>query len=342
MHSTEIASAVRIGMAVGAGCRIEWDEVFAALYTAVPDTCAVQITGWDPVAQRYIVVAERGYPRSISHDLAHHLPSTRWGQQLFAAEPPLLMDDLPRSFRTSEHYEELLHPAGFEDGLSTALRQGGRQVGVLHMNAPVRGAFSEAAREFVTQVRPALAHGVDPLRCARVDALFGPEWAANRITAGGEVLPVTGRAGTPLIRDQRIVELAVRFGTLAVESLLFLWRQDGQWFRTAMVHVVDGNRSGVTVASTPYDNEHGLTAREVDVATGIVAGLGNQAIADGLVVSRRTVETYVERLLAKLGCASRGEVAGVAARAGLVKPAAGVGDVGDLARLTRGARGRWP
>jgi len=106
-----------------------------------------------------------------------------------------------------------------------------------------------------------------------------------------------------------------------------------------MVHVVDGNRTGVTVASTPYDNEHGLTAREVDVATGIVAGLGNQAIADGLVVSRRTVETYVERLLAKLGCASRGEVAGVAARAGLIKPAAGHGDVGDLVRLTRGARG---
>ncbi|HEX9335801.1 MAG TPA: LuxR C-terminal-related transcriptional regulator [Pseudonocardiaceae bacterium] len=78
----------------------------------------------------------------------------------------------------------------------------------------------------------------------------------------------------------------------------------------------------------------------MDVATGIVGGLGNQAIADGLVVSRRTVETYVERLLAKLGCASRGEVAGIASRTGLVKPA--LNDVGDLARLTRGAQPRWP
>jgi DNA-binding CsgD family transcriptional regulator len=294
----------------------------------------VQVTGWDPVGRTHLVVAERGYRKAISDDLSHVLPRTRWGGQLFASGAPLLMDDMPEHFRASPHYQEWLHPAGMEDGLSATLRIGNtRQVGVLHLNAPMRRAFGEESRDFVAQIAPVLARRVDPLRSPSLDSWFGPEWSASRVIAGAEPLPVTGRPPSPLARDPRIIELAAAFAHLPVATLAFLWHLGGRWHRATLLNVVDTNRTGTILTSTPFANELGLTAREVDVATGIVAGLSNQAIADGLVVSRRTVETYVERLLGKLGCLTRGEVAGIATRAGLVNPGAGVG---DLERLTRG------
>ncbi|WP_158890989.1 LuxR C-terminal-related transcriptional regulator [Amycolatopsis anabasis] len=341
MEPSSVAAAVRIGYAMGTAAEVEWEEMFAALADAIPEICAVQVTGWDPIARRFVVVAERGYRRSISQDLAEGLPRTRWGVQLFASRKPLLMDDMPQHFRASPHYREMLRPAGFEDGLSATLRADGRRVGMLHLNAPVRRAFDEEAREFVAQVGPALARRVDPLRCPPLDAWFGPEWTASRIVPGGEPLALTGRHPSPLADDPRIVELAVAFRRLSVGSLAFLWPGDIGWHRAMLLHIVDTNRTGVVVASTPFANELGLTGREVEVATGIVAGLSNQAIADELVVSRRTVETYVERLLSKLDCSSRGEAAGVAVRAGLVRPSPG-GGVGDLPRLTRGAHTTWP
>lgn len=338
MERAKVSAAARIGYALGTSADVEWDEVFAGLTDAIPAMCAVQVTGWDPVDRGYVVVAERGYRKSISDDLCHGLPRTRWGGQLFASGTPLLMDDMPEHFRASPHYQEWLHPAGLEDGLSATLRVGnGRQVGVLHLNAPVRRAFGEQARDFVAQIGPVLASRVDPLRSPSLDARFGPEWTASRIVPGGEPLRLTGRNPSPLAHDPRIIELADTFARLPVGTLAFLWQIGGEWCQATLLHVTDTNRTGVIVASRPFANELGLTAREVDVVTGIVAGLSNQAIADGLVVSRRTVETYVERLLGKLACATRGEVAGIAARAGLVKPGTGVG---DLTRLTRGSE-RW-
>jgi DNA-binding CsgD family transcriptional regulator len=334
MERAKVSSAARIGYALGTSGDVEWDVVFGALADAIPEMCAVQVTGWDPVGRSYVVVAERGYRKAISDDLCHGLPRTRWGGQLFASGVPLLMDDMPEHFRGSPHYLEWLHPAGLEDGLSATLRVGGgRQVGVLHLNAPFRRAFGEEARDFVAMVGPVLARRVDPLASPQLDGRFGPEWTASRVVPGGEPLPLTGREPSLLARDPRIAELVDVFLRLPVGTLTFLWQLAGEWHRVTLLKVVDTNRSGVVLASTPFANELGLTAREVDVATGIVAGLSNQAIAEGLVVSRRTVETYVERLLAKLSCATRGEVAGVAARAGLIKPGPGVG---DLARLSRG------
>jgi predicted ATPase/DNA-binding CsgD family transcriptional regulator len=52
-----------------------------------------------------------------------------------------------------------------------------------------------------------------------------------------------------------------------------------------------------------------LTGRERDVALLIAEGLSNQQIADALVLSRRTVEGHVERLLRKLEVRSRTQVA---------------------------------
>jgi DNA-binding CsgD family transcriptional regulator len=62
-----------------------------------------------------------------------------------------------------------------------------------------------------------------------------------------------------------------------------------------------------------------LTGREREVAALIGEGLTNRAIADRLVVSERTIETYVSSFLAKLGFTARTQVAAWAATRDLFK-----------------------
>jgi predicted ATPase/DNA-binding CsgD family transcriptional regulator len=57
-----------------------------------------------------------------------------------------------------------------------------------------------------------------------------------------------------------------------------------------------------------------LTKRELEVAELIENGLSNREIAERLVISKRTAEGHVERILAKLGFSSRAQVAAWVAR----------------------------
>lgn len=62
----------------------------------------------------------------------------------------------------------------------------------------------------------------------------------------------------------------------------------------------------------------GLTAREVEVVRLIAAGDSNQAIADKLVLSHRTVARHVSNIFAKVGATSRSGVAAFAYDSGLM------------------------
>ncbi len=63
----------------------------------------------------------------------------------------------------------------------------------------------------------------------------------------------------------------------------------------------------------------GLTRREREVAALVVGGLSNQEIADQLVVSVKTVEAHVSRILSKLGFSSRSQIAAWAVDKGLAE-----------------------
>jgi DNA-binding CsgD family transcriptional regulator len=52
-----------------------------------------------------------------------------------------------------------------------------------------------------------------------------------------------------------------------------------------------------------------LTPRELEVAQYVAEGMNNKEIASRLVISRRTAETHVEHILAKLGFTSRAQIA---------------------------------
>lgn len=62
-------------------------------------------------------------------------------------------------------------------------------------------------------------------------------------------------------------------------------------------------------AGAPAVSETGLTRRELEVAELVGQGLTNRQIADALVISLRTAEGHVERILAKLGFTTRSQVA---------------------------------
>ena len=61
-----------------------------------------------------------------------------------------------------------------------------------------------------------------------------------------------------------------------------------------------------------------LTARESEIAALIAQGKSNQAIADTLIVTRRTVETHIGNIMFKLDCTSRTQIAVWAVEKGLV------------------------
>jgi non-specific serine/threonine protein kinase len=87
---------------------------------------------------------------------------------------------------------------------------------------------------------------------------------------------------------------------------------------------VIGRADGITAALWPAPDElpappapfSPLTTREREVAELIAEGLTNRQIGGRLFIAERTVDTHVGRILAKLGCSSRAQVAAtiVAAR----------------------------
>lgn len=87
------------------------------------------------------------------------------------------------------------------------------------------------------------------------------------------------------------------------------------------------SRDAPPASAPPFD----LTSRESEVLRLIAAGLGSHAIAQRLVISRKTVSSHVQNVLGKLGVHSRGEAVALAYRERLVDPAEvaelGAGDV---------------
>lgn len=99
----------------------------------------------------------------------------------------------------------------------------------------------------------------------------------------------------------------------------------------------DGRRAAALARLDP------LTEREGEVLVAVGRGLSNAEVGRALFLSEATVKTHVSRLLLKLGCANRVQVAILAHDAGLLDPVLTRSrPAGRSGQVTRPAAGRRP
>ncbi|HSK87570.1 MAG TPA: response regulator transcription factor, partial [Anaerolineales bacterium] len=112
--------------------------------------------------------------------------------------------------------------------------------------------------------------------------------------------------------------------TLGRDVFASLWAEGAVM---SIEEIIDGALSEPESGSksTRVDKEKfgGLTAREREVAVLIAQGKSNREIAEVMTIGVKTVETYVTRILNKLGFDSRVQVATWAIEKGLTSPVHG-------------------
>ncbi|WP_435281217.1 response regulator transcription factor [Streptomyces koelreuteriae] len=327
----QIAAAARIGMLTR-----ERDTASASaqalreLARALPLDAATLLT-IDPLSGSHIQVASIGYTAEASQVLAGEFVGTPWYRNVVRRElPPSISQDAedpedagPR-FRHGWFYAERVRPAGFRDGVTGALRHQGRLVGLVHLSTESADAYDTDARMLLASVIPALAALADPLAHAGDLHGLAEEGAASLVTGDGGVIDLPGRDRPRVLReDDSFRALLDAFTATGGRRLRLLWRADGDWRRVVLHRhpsVPGLVPDAVLVHETSTELPYGLSPRELEVLTRAATGQTNQAIAQALFLSPRTVHSHVEHLLRKTGCASRAEATALAVRDGLLRP----------------------
>ena len=114
-------------------------------------------------------------------------------------------------------------------------------------------------------------------------------------------------------QKQRRREEAQQMFASARQRIVLLWESiEDPALRSRFEHAAHATlpkENPVSVRRATANEYDGLSEREREVAALIGQGKSNAEMADLLVVSRRTVDTYVSRVLSKLGLSSRSQIA---------------------------------
>lgn len=164
----------------------------------------------------------------------------------------------------------LLLQREFKDGICTALT-----IELSSWVALSRSNYERAAELFgaATAVWTALGTTVQA---------FGPHIHRDSVESTDEITKALGR--------RRFAELSTRHAQLDKDEAIDLTLEAGRTSRGRP-------------AKSP------LTKREREIAALIAQGMSNRAVAESLVISPRTVDGHVERILAKLDFTSRAQIA---------------------------------
>ncbi|MQA15089.1 MAG: hypothetical protein GEV09_13230 [Pseudonocardiaceae bacterium] len=196
----------------------------------------------------------------------------------------------------------ILHTLAGEDGDAARAQVAGAPWGQIRINrAQLRYADAIAAGR---DGRPGRAVAAFAAAEREMAGLAGADWMRHRARRLVAEAAVTDGWGEPAAWLRPALDAFTRSGhrrsAVACRSLL---RRLGE-------SVPRGRTSLVPEALYQV----GITAREMDVLRLLGEQLPNAEIARRLVISPRTVEKHVERLLAKTARATRHELAGLAAR----------------------------
>ncbi|WP_408898516.1 response regulator transcription factor [Nocardioides sp. R1-1] len=291
----------------------------------------------DLQAPAFQTVASVGYSPEVSSHLRAELAPSPHGRRVLAATGGLRIDeDDPFHFRGSDHYREVLHPAGYDDGISIALRDpGARLVGLLHLSARSTRDFAPELVGALAPLGRAFARLTTVATCSSPDVTLPPEYAAVRLDAAGRATPVVGRAPLHAALDTELLGIVRSILGSGTRFATFLHQQAGRLVEVR-VHCPSGRAAThqpCTVATRPAASTLGLTLRQLEVLTAVATGAGNREIADELCLTQRTVAAHVEAILARLDTPSRAGAAAKATAAGVLLPSADPESVRSLARV---------
>lgn len=298
-------------------------ETTRVLRDLVPSD-AFALCAWDPRSRTHIHqdLVSDGYSRATLDHINDEYVADNPAYQIQRTEvrKSLLWRDVFRDFevdfsRTAIAEEHLL-PAGLKEGLTACLwLPDGRYVGAFHANWESPRGVPDEERERIERFRPLLAAACDLLRHPRILLLqLAPNGGAIMVGGEGNVLDAPEQPPGPALsggsRLRSYFESSPR-----QPRRQFLWPGEDSWFRIEVLPCRDGT---VLVTEQTIEAPYRLTARELEILHLVASGSSNLEIGERLYVSRRTVSTHVEHILAKLGCASRTELAAKAVDEGLL------------------------
>jgi DNA-binding CsgD family transcriptional regulator len=237
--------------------------------------------------------------------------------------------DLPVPLEQVTGWTEYLRPAGFRGGLAVGLfTTGNRYLGVLGLNTESDRHPTEAARDLLSLLAPAIANAVDPLRSVASSAAIVRNAQAGAVLTSAGVFPLPGMpvhplldAGSPVLREVAAqVETGRVYGSFLCPYPLED-RPAGHLRITMLTGPRQPSRSAaVVVLVSPPGDLYGLTPRELELLGLVVDGWPNQRIAPAMFITERTVAAHIEHVLAKLSAPTRTLAAVRAFRLGLYVP----------------------
>jgi DNA-binding CsgD family transcriptional regulator len=324
--------AVEVGRIASAPGRVDEraEAMLEPLRRLVPFQ-AVRIFLTDPASREQTDLVCRGYDEPIQR----YLTSTLVRDEIELLEldrrrAAMRLADLPVPPERVYGWTEYLKPAGFREGLAVALfTSDDRYLGVLGLNTDTDRHPSEAARDLIGMLAPAIANAVDPLRSiVTTAAIVHTAEAGIVLTAAGAVVSLPGLPTHPLLQAGSLVlgEVAARLATGRVFGTFlcpYPSRERPRLHRRITMLSSPRERprhlTAVVFVSPPGDIR-GLTPRELELLGMMVDGWPNHRIAASMFITQRTVAAHVEHILVKLSAATRTLAAVRALRHGLYVP----------------------
>jgi non-specific serine/threonine protein kinase len=183
--------------------------------------------------------------------------------------------------------------AGIEDALACLrLKESINDLHTIAMSFDLLSVCRAARQEF--ELAAVLYGAGDTLwTLLAAPVLMGPAYAEIRQSAADAARAELGQ--------ERFSELLRRAQAMPLAGALAVAKGD-----TAAVAAALGGAGGDSAGADGKP----LTRREKEIAVLVADGLGNREIAERLLLSRRTVESHIEHIFAKLGLSSRTRLAG--------------------------------
>ncbi|NMH96158.1 GAF domain-containing protein [Pseudonocardia acidicola] len=249
--------------------------------------------------------------------------------------PAICNRDFPVPPQEVPTWAEYLEPAGFHDVLVVGLfTADGRLVGGIGLNTDTSPHPTDAARDLIGLLTPAIAAGLDPTRtvAAAARAVRGA-LGGGVLSRAGAVVPLTGLPGHRLLdRGSALLAVVARLVEGGAQYAAFLCpdRDTGVPVlrRITVLSCGDAPPHFLRAAIVVSEDRvlHGLTVTELQVLGMLVDEWADERIAAGLGASRYQLADHIDRACWGLGAPDRGVALARAFNQGLYIPP-GLGDL---------------